>query len=202
VIAALAALLAALGIGLWSGQPARAGDRLRSVGPGLTRAAPSPARTRSLRRWRARGDSAAANSTALALAVDLMSACLEAGVPLPAALAAAATVAGDPAADALAATASALRRGADGAAWAGCEGNPQLAGVVRICRRVGTTGAAVADDLRRLAAELRRAHQADRRRRAQRAAVWVVLPLGLCFLPAFLLLTVVPVVVALLPGLH
>jgi hypothetical protein len=29
-----------------------------------------------------------------------------------------------------------------------------------------------------------------------------VLPLGLCFLPAFLLLTVPPVVVALLPGLR
>jgi hypothetical protein len=60
----------------------------------------------------------------------------------------------------------------------------------------------VAGDLRRFAGELRRSDTAERRGRAQRAAVWVVLPLGLCFLPAFLLLTVPPVVVALLPGLR
>ena len=130
-----------------------------------------------------------------------MAACLEAGVPLPGALAAAATVAGAGHATALASAAAALRRGGDEHAWSHCDAHPRLAPVVRICRRVGVTGAAAAEDLRRLAMEIRRAHQADRRRRAQRAAVWVVLPLGLCFLPAFLLLTVVPVVAALLPGL-
>jgi hypothetical protein len=131
-----------------------------------------------------------------------VAACVEAGLPLPTALTAASSVAGPATAAALTSTASALRRGGEEQAWAASETDPRLAPFVRICRRVGTTGAAVADDLRRLASELRRAHQADRRRRAQRAAVWVVLPLGLCFLPAFLLLTVVPVVAALLPGLR
>ena len=49
------------------------------------------------------------------------------------------------------------------------------------------------------AAALRMA-QAERRRletAAQRAGVLLVLPLGACFLPAFLLTTVVPVVITL-----
>lgn len=186
---ALGALFAALAVGLWCARPARASDRVRPQ-------APAGVRRRPVRRG-----ATSADPIALALAVDLTAACLEAGVPLPAALAAGASVADPVTAQPLASMATALRRGGDAEAWAGCEGEPRLAPIARICRRVSTTGAAAGDDLRRLAAELRRAHQAERRRRSQRAAVWVVLPLGLCFLPAFLLLTVLPVVTALLPGL-
>jgi len=191
---ALAALLAALATGLAFGPAARASDRL------APRTLPAPLGRRRPRSPGASPQPAAAESTALA--VDLIAACLEAGVALPAALAAGSAVADDTRREALAAAASALRRGAGDAAWAACATDPQMGAVVRICRRVGTTGAAVADDLRRLAGEQRRAHQAYRRRLAQRAAVWVVLPLGLCFLPAFLLLSVVPVVAALLPALR
>lgn len=192
-MSALAALLAAVGVALWSGRPVRARDRL------LVQRPPATAR----RRWRPRTARAVpGDSLAVALAVDLMAACLEAGVPLPAALSAGSAVADSGAAAALEATATALRRGGGDGAWAACDLDPRLTAVVRICRRIGTTGAAVAEDLRRAAAEMRRADQAERRRQAQRAAVWVVLPLGLCFLPAFLLLTVVPVVASLLPGLR
>jgi pilus assembly protein TadC len=38
--------------------------------------------------------------------------------------------------------------------------------------------------------------------RVARASVWVVLPLGLCFLPAFVLVGVVPIVMGLLHTLH
>jgi len=38
--------------------------------------------------------------------------------------------------------------------------------------------------------------QVRRRRRLERAGVWLVLPLGLCFLPAFALVAVVPVVLS------
>lgn len=190
----LAALLAVIGVCLWSGPSARARDRLG--GPTAVASA-----VRSRGRWR-RDREATPEPQSIALAVDLMAACLEAGVPLPAALTAGSTAVEGATGAALAATAAALRRGGDASAWAGCATDPRLAAVVRICQRVGTTGAAVADDLRRLAAEQRRAHQAERRRRAQRSAVWVVLPLGLCFLPAFLLLSVVPVVAALLPAVR
>jgi len=189
-VSATAALLVAIAAVLCSGGSRRARDRVLP---------PAPAATR---RRRPRVPAPASDPLALALALDLMGACLEAGVPLPAALAAGATVTDSATAEPLAAMAAALHRGGDADAWASCADEPRLAPLVRICRRVGTTGAAAGDDLRRAAAELRRSHQAERRRRSQRAAVWVVLPLGLCFLPAFLLLTVVPVVAALLPGLR
>jgi pilus assembly protein TadC len=194
IVIALAALLAAAAVCVWSGPRARARDRLG----GRTRSGSRVGRY--VRERRARAVPGEAESTALA--VDLIAACLEAGVALPAALAAGSAAAGGSTGNALGRAAAALRRGGDAAAWAGCATDPRLAGVVRICRRVGTTGAAAADELRRLAAEQRRAHQANRRRRAHRAAVWVVLPLGLCFLPAFLLLSVVPVVAALLPAVR
>ena len=190
----LAALLVVIAVCLWRGPPAHARDRLGR------RAMRVPVgRTRRLRRAVREATPATAS---VALAIDLMAACLEAGAPLPAALSAGSTAASGASAAALAATAAALLRGGEATAWAGCAADPRLAGVVRICQRVGTTGAAVADDLRRLAAEQRRGHQAERRRRAERSAVWVVLPLGLCFLPAFLLLSVVPVVAALLPAVR
>ena len=192
-VSALAAVLAAFGLALWCGRPVRARDRL----PGHQ--APEARHRPRLRRV---ARSAAGDSLAVALAVDLIAACLEAGVPLPPAMSAASAVADTKAAAALESTATALRRGGGADSWDACETDPRLEAVARICRRIGTTGAAVADDLRRAAGEMRRADQAERRRRAQRAAVWVVLPLGLCFLPAFLLLTVIPVVTALLPGLR
>lgn len=196
-MSALAAVLAALALVLWRGRPARARDRLSAGAPRT-----GTPRRGARREERVRDAGSVVDALAVALAVDLMAACLEAGVPLPAALSAASTVAGSRCAAALESTAAALRRGADSNAWAACDATPQLALVVRICRRISTTGAAAAEDLRRLAAELRRADHAEQRRRAQRAGVWVVLPLGLCFLPAFVLLTVVPVVTALLPALR
>lgn len=189
-MSATAALLVAVAAALCFRGSRRARDRVLPRAPAATD------------RQRSRARVPESDPLALALALDLMGACLEAGVPLPASLSAAATVADPASVEPLAAMAAALRRGGDADAWASCADEPRLAPLVRICRRVGTTGAAAGDDLRRAAAELRRSHQAERRRRSQRAAVWVVLPLGLCFLPAFLLLTVVPVVAALLPGVR
>ncbi|RSS61782.1 hypothetical protein EF912_06165 [Streptomyces sp. WAC07061] len=63
------------------------------------------------------------------------------------------------------------------------------------------TGAPAAEPVSRLAAALR----ADRSRRAgaraQRAAVLVTAPVGLCFLPAFLAVGVAPVVIGMASGL-
>ena len=52
----------------------------------------------------------------------------------------------------------------------------------------------------RWAGDLRQARHDRAANRVRRAGVWVVLPLGCCFLPAFLLVTVVPLVVALVAG--
>ena len=63
------------------------------------------------------------------------------------------------------------------------------------------SGVAVAPLLTAAAAEERRRQAADARAAAARLGVRVVLPTGLCLLPAFVLLAIVPLVLALL-GVH
>jgi hypothetical protein len=58
------------------------------------------------------------------------------------------------------------------------------------------TGAPMADGLRLLASDLRRAHRAAVERKARGVGVRAAAPLGLCFLPAFVLVGIVPTVVS------
>src|SRR5207248_1148530 len=118
----------------------------------------------------------------LALALDVLAGCLAAGASTPAALAAAQVAAPSGVADAFAGAAVALSRGEDPAAtWTQISVDvPELAAVSRLCARAATTGAAVADELHRVAAAQRTSVETTRRRRLHRASVWLVLPLGLC----------------------
>jgi pilus assembly protein TadC len=88
--------------------------------------------------------------------------------------------------------------GADpGAAWAPALEEASTARLARAARRSARSGAAVADVAESAAADLR-AEAADAvEARAERAGVLVTGPLGLCFLPAFLALGIVPVVIGL-----
>jgi hypothetical protein len=139
----------------------------------------------------------------VAVVVDLIAGCLAAGLSMPAALDAAA-VAGDPVThQACVATAAALRHGVSGnEAWHGWQDDRWLAPVARSAARTTETGAAAADELQRAAARLRAGRRVQLHERVQRASVWVVVPLGLCFLPAFVLVGVVPVVAGLLTSLR
>jgi Flp pilus assembly protein TadB len=65
-------------------------------------------------------------------------------------------------------------------------------------RRSAQSGAALSRSLTRCADDLRAQSRDRLQARLQRSAVWLVLPLGLCFLPAFLLAGIVPVVLAVL----
>ena len=135
--------------------------------------------------------------------VELLAGCLDAGLTMPASLEAA-SVAGDPvtAAACLAASA-ALRRGAPAAeAWYSWMADPWLEPVARSTVRTTQSGASVADELRRVAARLRSRRHARLQQRVQQASIWVVVPLGLFFLPAFVLVAVVPIVIGLFSGLH
>jgi pilus assembly protein TadC len=60
------------------------------------------------------------------------------------------------------------------------------------------SGAALAGTLTRLGEDLRVLRLAAVETAARRAGVLLVLPLGVCFLPAFVLTGVVPVILALL----
>jgi Type II secretion system (T2SS), protein F len=138
-----------------------------------------------------------------ALCIDLLAAAMACGAMPAAALRATASGLRGVAGEALAEAATALSLGANpDLVWRRvATAVPPLRGAARACARAASSGAAVADELFRLAASARADAQVDRRRRLQRAGVWLVLPLGVCFLPAFVLVAVVPVVLAAVPAL-
>jgi Flp pilus assembly protein TadB len=91
-----------------------------------------------------------------------------------------------------------LELGADPAeAWRTVEHHPPLAAFARAAARSSGTGAALADVARAEAERLRAGAVDAAQERAQRAAVLITGPLGLCFLPAFMALGIAPVVVGL-----
>lgn len=140
---------------------------------------------------------------AVPIVVELLAGCLDAGLTMPDSLQAA-SVAGDPVtAQACLAAAAALRRGAPPAeAWHVWMSDPWLQPVARSTARTTQSGATVAEELRRVAARLRSRRHARLQQRVQQASVWVVVPLGLFFLPAFILVAVVPVVIGLFGRFH
>jgi Flp pilus assembly protein TadB len=139
---------------------------------------------------------------AVALVADLVAGCLSAGTLLPDAVAAAAEAADGALGELCRAVATALRAGAPPEqVWAPWLADPRLAPVARTAVRTAHSGAATAEELRRTAARLRVQRKAVLQQRVRQASVWVVVPLGLCFLPAFVLVAVVPLVAGLLPSL-
>lgn len=129
---------------------------------------------------------------------DLLAACLRGGLPVSTAVRAVAADLPVRAADALRGTADLLALGADPvAAWEPALREPLTADLARGARRSARSGAALAGVAERLAAGVRADADELAEARAQRVAVAVTGPLGLCFLPAFLCLGVVPVVIGL-----
>jgi pilus assembly protein TadC len=85
-------------------------------------------------------------------------------------------------------------------AWGVCAAHPDVEPLARAAVRVADSGAALATALRVLAGERRSEAQADARAIVQRVGVQGVLPVGLCFLPAFVLVGIVPAAMGLLGG--
>jgi len=73
----------------------------------------------------------------------------------------------------------------------------ELAALGRVLVRAGESGATAAPALRALAADSRAAARAATEAAVRRAGVWVLAPLGACFLPAFVCLGVVPMVLGI-----
>jgi Flp pilus assembly protein TadB len=135
----------------------------------------------------------------LPLALDLLSACLAGGAPLQPAVHAVAAALPGACGRRLLRVATALEVGsAPAEAWALLAQDGGIAGpAARALARSGETGAPVAAAVARLAADVRAEARSRGERAAKRAGVLAVAPLGLCFLPAFVLLGVVPVVIGL-----
>jgi pilus assembly protein TadC len=134
----------------------------------------------------------------LAAAWDLLAVCLRAGLAVPVAVEAAAARLPGGSGETLRRTAGLLALGAGAEeAWAGPAALPEMATFGRAAARSAATGAALGRTATAEAARLR-AEMADlAEARAQRAAVRITAPLGLCFLPAFLVLGIAPVVIGL-----
>ncbi|MFD8589805.1 type II secretion system F family protein [Streptomyces sp. NPDC059637] len=129
---------------------------------------------------------------------DLLAACLAAGAgPQEAAGAVGRSVRG-PLGALLLRAAAELRLGADPAqCWERFAAEPGAAELGRCLEHACTTGVPPAAAVTRLAEQGRLRHARSAQARARRAGVLATAPLGLCFLPAFLLVGVAPVVMGL-----
>jgi pilus assembly protein TadC len=132
----------------------------------------------------------------LPAAGELLCVCLGAGVPPAGALAAVGAAIPAPLGPVLREVAALYRLGAEPRqAWAGVP--VELAALGRILVRAGESGSAVVPALTSLAADGRSAARARTDAAVRRAGIWVLAPLGLCFLPAFLCLGVVPLIIGI-----
>lgn len=131
----------------------------------------------------------------LPMAVDLLAACLRGGGAWHESVEAVADAVGGPLGTELARIAARIRLGADPAKeWLDLAREPSLAPLGRVAARAASGGVPVAAALARLARDQRRTARGAAAARARAAGVRAVAPLGLCFLPAFILLGIVPAV--------
>ncbi|MGW1069003.1 type II secretion system F family protein [Streptomyces aureus] len=138
----------------------------------------------------------------LPLAADLVAACIAAGASPVAAAHAVGEALGGPVGERLARGAAEVRLGGEPVdAWRKLAALPGARGLARLLERAGDSGVPAAVPVGRLAAEARAEWGRTATARARRAAVMVTAPVGLCFLPAFLAIGVLPVVIGLAGGL-
>jgi Flp pilus assembly protein TadB len=134
--------------------------------------------------------------------VQLLAAALETGCDVAEALRLVCDACPGPASDALATVPPRLTLGLPPAqAWQPVLDDPRLAPLGRALVRAGRSGASVTHEVARLADELAHASRATVEERARSVGVKAAVPLGLCLLPAFVLVGVVPLVVSLLTSL-
>jgi Flp pilus assembly protein TadB len=136
----------------------------------------------------------------LPAALDLISAALAAGRPPGTALALAAEVTAAPLGPDLASLAHRVAVAGDVRSAAGDVAGT-LQPLTRALRRAEQSGVPVGDVIAAVAADVRREHQASRRERGRQVGVRTAAPLGLCFMPAFLLIGIVPTIVAVASNL-
>jgi pilus assembly protein TadC len=171
---------------LIAADPLRVRARAGLAAPAITRRRAAPAAT--------------ADPLAAASSFDVLAACLSSGMAVSTAAAATAPTAPPALAAVLTRASDLLALGADPAtAWSrpGPEPDPHTRALLRLARRSASSGAALAQGVAELAVESRSAAADAAGAAAERASVLIAAPLGLCYLPAFLCLGIVPVVAGL-----
>ncbi len=127
--------------------------------------------------------------------VDLLAACLDAGAAPESALVSVSHALGGPVGEEFLGIHHRLEVGVDPMqVWRTVAAHPQLGDLGRAVGRAHQTGAPVGEAVHRLAEELRERSRADVEERARSIEVKAAAPLGLCLLPAFVVLGVVPMV--------
>lgn len=187
-LVALAALAGVVAVGAWWG--AVAGLLAGLAGARWLARRPTAAQAARQRRFRAQ----------LPFALDLVAAALRAGAPPDAAARWVADASGDVVGERLHEVQRALRAGVAAVQAWGLLGDGGGERVARAAQRSAHSGAALAGAFARVADDLRADAVQAAEARARTAGVLVVLPLGLCFLPAFVLTGLVPVIVAVVAG--
>ncbi|MEW2299168.1 type II secretion system F family protein [Streptomyces sp. NPDC006655] len=137
----------------------------------------------------------------LPLAADLLAACIAAGAGPVVAAQAVGEALGGPVGDGLARGAAEVRLGGEPAdAWRRLAALPGAATLARLLERADESGLPAAVPVARLASDARAEWARAATTRARRAAVLISAPVGLCFLPAFVCVGVLPVVIGLAGG--
>lgn len=196
----LIGLLLAVGcLLLWGGGP----QRFRGLLP-HDRGSPIPASRASTD-----GNPAVPGPPDPALLLDLLGSALEAGASVEQALGALADALDEDTARGLSSVLAALALGSTwNSAWGFSAGSGDRLGphsALTVVREAldfaGATGAPSASLLYAHAEQLRRRRKREAEKRAATLGVKLVLPLGICALPSFVCLGIVPVLYALLPSL-
>jgi pilus assembly protein TadC len=142
----------------------------------------------------------AGDPLAAASSFDVLAACLRSGMAVSTAAAATAPSAPAGLARLLNRAADLLALGADPAtAWSNSDVrlDKHAEALLRLARRSASSGAALAQGVADLAAQSRHDAADAAGAAAERASVLIAGPLGLCYLPAFVCLGIVPVVAGL-----
>ncbi|MDT2004374.1 type II secretion system F family protein [Rhodococcus opacus] len=139
-----------------------------------------------------------ADPLAVAATFDLLAACLRAGLPVATAAQAVSRSAPAPLSESLRRAADLLSLGADApTAWEAAASDPATESLARMARRSARSGSSLAGSMTELATDGRIQVEHLAAASAERAGVLISGPLGLCFLPAFICLGIIPVVVGL-----
>lgn len=138
----------------------------------------------------------------LPTALDVLAACVASGMPLRGATAAVAAAADGPLGERLASVVARTSAGfSDGDAWSALREDEALGPVARDLARAADAGTAIGALLVRHAESARSAAYAAALARAKAVGVRTIIPVSVCYLPAFFLLGVVPVIAGVLTSL-
>lgn len=138
----------------------------------------------------------------LPLAADLLAACVTAGASPVAAARAVGEALGGPVGERLVRGATEAGLGGEPAeAWRPLAALLGAEPLARLLERAEESGVPSAAPVARLAADARAERGRDATERARRAGVTVTAPVGLCFLPAFVVLGVLPILIGLADGM-